>query len=112
MDDTTIMINYVSAILDTRDDIVNTISEQQKRMLLLIDELLMQRDSLRVERSELLLALRSLANEARGFVAFAEREAHGNTNIAVLRDRINHAETAIAKAENRKVPNLDSDDVA
>lgn len=43
------------------------------------------------ERERLLAALRSLANEASGFLAMANAERHGATNIRLLADRINQA---------------------
>lgn len=48
---------------------------------------------------ELINSLRRIANEAQGFLAMADREAHGNTNIQVLALRIKEAFEAISKAE-------------
>lgn len=43
-------------------------------------------------------SLSKLANEAKGFLAHADRETHGNTNIQVMRLRIKEAFDALAKA--------------
>lgn len=43
-------------------------------------------------------ALASLTNEASGFVVFADPATHGNTNIAVLRERIEQARAALRLA--------------
>jgi len=43
-------------------------------------------------------ALRTLAHEAHGFLAMADRETHGNTNIQVLSMRIKEALECCAKA--------------
>jgi hypothetical protein len=50
---------------------------------------------------ELLEALKSLTNEARGFLSMADPEAHGQTNLRCLDRRIDEAEAAVAKAEGR-----------
>ena len=50
----------------------------------------------------LLAALKHLAKEAEGFCSMADRETHGNTNIAVLRERIWEAEDAIRRATEGK----------
>lgn len=42
--------------------------------------------------------LESLANGASGFLAFADPATHGNTNIAVLRERIEQAHAALRLA--------------
>lgn len=46
-------------------------------------------------------ALKSLANEAAGFMSMADPEAHGQTNLRCLQRRIDAAHDAIAKAEGR-----------
>ena len=43
-------------------------------------------------------ALDKLAHEAQGFLAMANRESHGNTNIQVLAERIKTAMECCAKA--------------
>jgi hypothetical protein len=50
---------------------------------------------------DLLEALKSLANEATGFLAMADPTAHGQTNLKCLDRRIEAARAAIAKAEGR-----------
>lgn len=50
---------------------------------------------------DLLEALRKLGNEATGMWAMADPDAHGHTNLSVLRLRIDEALAAIAKAEGR-----------
>jgi hypothetical protein len=54
-----------------------------------------------MSHAELLSALRQLSNEAAGFLSMADPFAHGNTNIAVLSERISEARAAIAKTEER-----------
>lgn len=49
----------------------------------------------------LVAALRSLINEASGFLAMADRDTHGNTNIAVLQHHIDNARAALEQAEGR-----------
>jgi hypothetical protein len=49
----------------------------------------------------LLEALKSLVNEATGFLAMADPNAHGQTNLNCLDLRIEAARAAIAKAEGR-----------
>ncbi len=44
-------------------------------------------------------ALKSLANEAKGFLSMANPADHGNTNIAVLQHWIDNARAALAKLE-------------
>jgi hypothetical protein len=44
-------------------------------------------------------ALRSLCNEASGFYSQADRENHGNTNMACMENRINAAKTALKEIE-------------
>lgn len=50
---------------------------------------------------DLLEALRKLGNEATGMWAMANPDAHGHTNLSVLRLRIDEALAVIAKAEGR-----------
>jgi hypothetical protein len=45
----------------------------------------------KLEIRELRDSLRKLANEASGFLAMADRQTHGHTNMAVLRMRIDDA---------------------
>lgn len=47
-------------------------------------------------------ALRKLANEAEGFLAIADRETHGSTNVAVLKLRIEEARAALTPAAPAK----------
>lgn len=54
-----------------------------------------ERAERRVE--ELEGALRALALEATGFVSMADPAAHGHTNIAVLRHKIDNAQAALAR---------------
>jgi hypothetical protein len=48
--------------------------------------------------AEMVVALRSLANEASGFRSMADWTVHGHTNIAVLGLRIDEARAALAAA--------------
>lgn len=50
---------------------------------------------------DLLEAIRKLANDASGFLALSDVERHGMTNSRILRDRIEEARDAIAKAEDQ-----------
>jgi hypothetical protein len=52
---------------------------------------------------ELISALRSLANEAHGFLSMADEMTHGRTNMACLRNRIDAARDLLAQidGENR-----------
>jgi hypothetical protein len=50
---------------------------------------------------ELLEGLKALANEATGFIEYADQATHGVTNIRVLQGKIDAARAAIAKAEGR-----------
>jgi len=47
--------------------------------------------------NEIITALRSLTNEAAGFVSFADPATHGHTNIAVLKYHIQRAQNVLAK---------------
>ena len=49
---------------------------------------------------DLLDALKKLAHEVRGFKSLASAEFHGNTNMAVLEERIVNAFDAIRRAES------------
>lgn len=50
------------------------------------------------EYKRLVEALESLAYEASGFVEMADRQTHGNTNIAVLKHHIAQAQAALKAA--------------
>lgn len=47
-------------------------------------------------------ALESLTNEASGFLSMADPANHGNTNIAVLRERIEQARAALRLARGEE----------
>jgi hypothetical protein len=51
---------------------------------------------------DLLDACRKLANEASGFLALSDMDRHGMTNSRILRQRIDEARDAIAKAEGEQ----------
>jgi hypothetical protein len=53
---------------------------------------------LMVAAPDMFEALTKLRNEAQGFLSMADEQAHGRTNIDVLRLRINEATEALAKA--------------
>ena len=62
-------------------------------------------DAAASEQAELLAVLRGLSAEVNGALGLAPlslREALGNTNVAVLKDKVAEASAALAKAEERR----------
>jgi hypothetical protein len=60
-----------------------------------VTRLLAQLEQSLSERAALVEALRKLKCEAAGFLAMASLEAHGRTNMRVLRDRVDAASIAL-----------------
>lgn len=61
-----------------------------------VNELFDEIQKAQAERDELLAALRSLTNEAKGFISMADSNSHGVTNVRVFQLRIDES-TALLK---------------
>lgn len=80
--------------------------ENDDRFMCERDDALAELARVKADNKELEGALRSLKNEASGFVSMAEPATHGHTNIAVLRRKIEDAnEVLLAAAQSFCVEN-------